>query len=187
MPEGPTQELLVGYIEDAHAMEQMSSTALTALIRSAPDLPEFQDPLTHHKEETERHIQRLAERLEAYGKSPSKLKDAGGILNAGIVGVLDKLRTDNAGRLARDGYTVEQLEIASYKMLERVASRCGDEKTAEVARQNRADEEAMAKKLDDSWDLVVDVALQQEGIQAAPPFKSESNVGAEPPEHGTAN
>ena len=186
MPEGPTQELLVSYIEDAHAMEQMSNTALAALIRSAPDLPEFQDPLTHHKEETEQHLQRLESRLKAHGKSPSKVKDATGVLNAGIVGVLDTLRSDNAGRLARDGYTVEQLEIASYKMLERVASRCGDEETAEVARQNRADEEAMARKLDESWDLIVDVALREEGIQAAPPFEAGSSVGAQMPEQGTA-
>jgi ferritin-like metal-binding protein YciE len=181
-----TQELLIAYIEDAHALEQMVDKALTEFISSAPDLPEFQDPLTHHKEETQQHIQRLESRLQAYGKSPSKAKDAA--LGFGAVGLaaVDRLRKDNAGKIARDGYVAEHLEIAAYKMLERVASRVGDDETAEVARLNRADDEAMAAKLDASWDLAVDVSLQQEGVRAAAPFESDSAIGAEPPEQGTA-
>jgi len=35
-----------------------------------------------------------------------------------------------------------------------------DEDTAEVARQNRADEEAMAKKIDANWDRFAELALE---------------------------
>jgi len=55
------------------------------------------------------------------------------------------------------------MEIASYQLLERVAVRAGDEETAEVARQNRSEEEAMARKLDEHWDLFVEDSLRQEG------------------------
>jgi ferritin-like metal-binding protein YciE len=183
----PFQEKLINYLEDAHALEQHVKVALTSMISSAPDVPELQDPLNHHKEETEQHIKRLEERLEAYGKSPSTIKDAGMMFGATGLGMLDKLRKDNAGKVARDGYTAEHLEIASYELLERVAMRAGDEATAEVARQNRADEVAMAKKIEESWDLALDMSFEQEGLHGAPPMGDPGSMaGTQPPEPGTA-
>jgi ferritin-like metal-binding protein YciE len=184
----PFQEKLIDYIEDAHALEQHVKVALDAFISAAPDVPELQDPLRHHREETDRHLERLEGRLAAYGKTPSKVKDAGMMLGAGGLGMLSKLRTDNAGKVARDGYTAEHLEIACYELLERVAKRAGDEQTAEVARVNRADEEAMAQKLALSWDLALDVSLAQEGLHGAPPMgEPGSMAGTTPPEPGTAD
>jgi len=74
------------------------------------------------------------------------------------------MRGEKAGRLARDAYATEHMEIASYQLLERVAHRAGDEETAEVARQNRAEEEAMARKLDELWDLFAELSLREEGV-----------------------
>ena len=183
----PFQEQLISYIEDAHALEQHVKVALAAMIKTAPDVPELQDPLRHHAEETEEHLARLEARLAAYGKSPSKVKDAGMMFGATGLGMLNILRKDTAGKVARDGYTAEHLEIASYQLLERVARRAGDEETAEVARRNRADEEAMAKKIDESWDLALDMSFEQEGLHGAPPMgEPGSMAGAEPPEPGTA-
>ena len=184
----PAHDLLVSYLQDAHAMEQMMDKALASMIQSAPDLPEFQDPLTHHREETQQHLARLEQRLEAHGASASKVKDAGMIAGALGLAFIDKTRTDNAGKVARDGYTAEHLEIAAYQLLERIAHRLGDEETVAVARQNRADEEAMAKRLDESWDLALDVSLEQEGLHGAPPMgEPGSMAGAQPPaEPGSA-
>ena len=183
----PFEEKLTDYIEDAHALEQHVKVALDALISSAPDVPELQDPLNHHKQETEQHIRRLEERLAAYDKTPSRVKDAGMIFGAAGLGALSKVRKDNAGKAARDGYTAEHLEIASYELLERVAKRAGDEATAEVARLNRADEVAMANKLAESWDLALDVSLEQEGLHGAPPMgEPGSMAGTTTPEPGTA-
>ena len=109
------------------------------------------------------------------------------MLAAGGLGMLSKLRKDNAGKVARDGYTAEHLEIASYELLERMAKRAGDEETAEVARLNRADEVAMARKLEASWDLALDVSLGQEGLRGAPPMgEPGSMAGTEPPDPGSA-
>ncbi|HWC87665.1 MAG TPA: DUF892 family protein, partial [Solirubrobacteraceae bacterium] len=137
---------LVKYIEDAHAVEQHMLRALDGLINTTKD-PEMKGHLEHHKEETERHRRLLEERLEAHGASPSTVKDAGQIFAALSKGILDKIRSDNAGKNLRDGFVAEHLEIASYELLERVAQLAGDEATAEVARRNRADEEAMVEKI----------------------------------------
>jgi ferritin-like metal-binding protein YciE len=160
-------EQLVKYIEDAHAVEQHMLRSLDGLIATTND-PEMKGHLEHHKEETERHRQLLEERLQAHGTSPSTVKDAGHIFAAMSKGILDKARSDNAGKNARDGYVAEHLEIASYELLERVAKLAGDEATAEVARRNRADEEAMVEKITASWDKVVRESLQQEGVENIP-------------------
>jgi len=49
-------------------------------------------------------------------------------------------------------------------LLERIAERAGDTETAEVARQNRADEEAMAKKIEGHWDKFAELSLKEEGV-----------------------
>jgi ferritin-like metal-binding protein YciE len=158
------QEQLVKYIEDAHAVEQHMRRALDTMISTTDD-PEMRGHLEHHKEETERHRQLLEERLKAHGASPSAVKDAGQIFLAMSKGIIDKVRHENAGKNARDGFVAEHLEIASYELLERVARIAGDEATADVARRNRADEEAMVEKIRASWDKVVRQSLEQEGVQ----------------------
>ena len=48
--------------------------------------------------------------------------------------------------------------------MERIAQRAGDEETAEAARENRKDEEAMATKLDAQWDKFGELSLKEEGV-----------------------
>jgi ferritin-like metal-binding protein YciE len=82
-------------------------------------------------------------------------------------GVVDMARGDKAGRNARDGYATEHMEIASYQMLERVARKAGDRRTAAVARQNREEEEAMARSINAKWNKIVDQSLREEGIRTS--------------------
>lgn len=157
---------LVKHIDEAYAMEQNVLRMLDGMISSTDD-PEIKQDLQHHKQETEHQAARLADRLEAHGASPSGVKEAVGVVGALMKGVVDKARGEKAGRNARDGYATEHMEIASYQLLERVATRAGDEETAEVARQNRAEEEAMAEKIASHWDRFADLSLEEEGISAA--------------------
>ena len=69
------QQKLVDYVEDAHAMEQNVSRMLDSMISTTDD-PEITEMLRHHKEETERHEQRLRERLDALGAGTSTRKQA---------------------------------------------------------------------------------------------------------------
>jgi ferritin-like metal-binding protein YciE len=159
------EDQLVKHIDEALAMEQSVLRMLDSAIHGMDDV-ETKDTLRHHKIDTERHIDRLQERLEAHGRTPSLVREAGGILAAMMKSVLDLTRGEKAARGARDTYATEHLEIASYQLLERIAVRAGDEKTAEVARENRADEERMAAWIDDNWDRFVEVALGTSLVKA---------------------
>jgi ferritin-like metal-binding protein YciE len=144
-------------------MEQNDLRMLDSMISTTDD-PQTKQMLQTHKRETEEHERRLRQRLDAMGRGTSTRKQAQAVGAALLKGVGDVARGDKAGKNARDGYTAEHLEIAAYQLLERLAEKAGDTETAEVARQNRADEEEMARRIDASWDRTLELTLQVNGI-----------------------
>jgi ferritin-like metal-binding protein YciE len=164
MADDKLQQKLADYVEDAHAMEQNDLKMIDSMISTTDD-PETRQMLQNHKRETEEHERRMRERLEAMGRGTSARKQAQAVGAALLKGVGDKARGDKAGKNARDGYTAEHLEIAAYHLLERLAERAGDAETAEAARQNRAEEEEMARKIDANWDRFLDLTLAENDIR----------------------
>jgi ferritin-like metal-binding protein YciE len=160
------EEKLVEYIDDAYAMEQNVLRMLDSMIGTTKD-PQMKRSLERHKKQTEEQAARLEERLREHDASPSKAKEAGGVMAALMKSVLDVARSDSPGRNARDGFATEHMEIASYQMLERVARKAGDTKTAAVARQNREEEEAMARSIGSKWNKIVELSLEEEGVRTA--------------------
>lgn len=65
------------------------------------------------------------------------------------------LRSDKAVQNARDAYATEHVEIAAYEILECL-----------VARENRAEEQAMAGRIAANWDRFLDLALAGQGLRA---------------------
>ena len=157
------EEQLVKHLDEAIAMEDGVKRMLDGMV-SAIDDPDLVDLLEHHRAETVEHAARLRGRLEEHGRSPSTGREALGALAALAKLPLDLLRGQKIARTARDVYAAEHLEIAAYQLLERVATRAGDEATAAIARQNREQEEAMARRLDERWDDIVDLSLEREGV-----------------------
>jgi ferritin-like metal-binding protein YciE len=164
MADDKLQQKLADYVEDAHAMEQNDLKMIDSMISTTDDA-QVKEMLENHKRETEEHERRMRERLDALGRGTSARKQAQAVGAALLKGVGDKARGDKAGKNARDGYTAEHLEIAAYQLLERLADRAGDAETAEAARLNRADEEEMARRIDQSWDRTLDLTLEENGIE----------------------
>jgi ferritin-like metal-binding protein YciE len=164
MADDKLREKLADYVEDAHAMEQNDLKMIDSMISTTDDA-RVKEMLEIHKRETEEHERRMRERLEAMGRGTSARKQAQAVGAALLKGVGDKARGDKAGKNARDGYTAEHLEIAAYQLLERLAQKAGDTETAPAARQNRAEEEQMARKIDANWDRFVDLTLAENDIR----------------------
>jgi ferritin-like metal-binding protein YciE len=164
MADDKLNEKLADYVEDAHAMEQNDLKMLDSMISTTDD-PQVKEMLQSHKRETEEHERRLRESLDTMGRGTSARKQAQAVGAALLKGVGDVARGDKAGKNARDGYTAEHMEIAAYQLLERLAEKAGDTETAEVARQNHADEEEMARRIDQSWDRTLELTLEENGIR----------------------
>jgi ferritin-like metal-binding protein YciE len=160
---GDLQSQLVKHIDEAHALEQTVLRMLDGLIRSADD-PEVIDRLEQHKLETQLHESTMRRRLEAHGAQPSLVRQAAGMLEAFMKMPLDLVRGERSSRAARDAYTTEHLEIASYELLRRVAERAGDEETAAACREILEQERAMATYIEENWDRFAELALREEGI-----------------------
>src|SRR5215212_8789446 len=165
MADDKLQQKLADYVEDAHAMEQNDLKMIESIISTTDD-PQVKEMIQNHKRETEEHERRLRERLEAIGRGTSTRKQAQAVGAALLKGVGDQARGDKAGKNARDGYMAEHLEIAAYQLLERLAKKAGDQETVEVARRNRADEEEMARRIDQSWDRTLELTLEENNIRA---------------------
>jgi ferritin-like metal-binding protein YciE len=162
-PMGQLQEQLIKHIDEAHAMEQNVLRMLDGMISTTDD-PEILDALEHHKMQTQGHADRMAERLEAHGESPSAVKQLGGVLGALAKVPLDLVRGEKAARNARDGYATEHMEIAGYELLRRIAQKAGDEETATAAQEIIAEEKAMAKLIEQNWDRFTELSLKEEGV-----------------------
>ena len=162
MAEDTMQDMLISYIRDAHAMERNVHKMLDSLIATTED-PQIKSEMEHHRTETERHEQLLAARLEAEGggSETSLVKDIPAMLGAMVKGIADMARSDKPGKNARDAYVTEALEIAAYELLERLADRCGDKETAEIARSIKADELAMRAKIEKNWDRFLELSIAE--------------------------
>ena len=158
---------LVEYVRNVHALEGNVVLMLDSIILTTRD-EELKEMFRTHREESRRQQGKLRERLEALrGLGLASLrKDVSAIASAQAKGAFDVFRGDKPVRNARDAFVTEHLEIASYEILERLAERAGDAETARVARENRAEEQAMAERIAENWDRFVDLALVEGGRRA---------------------
>src|SRR4051794_6842387 len=147
-------EQLTKYLTDAHALEVQALAQMRAAPKLAGD-PALERAFREHCTETERHEALIRERLEARDAKPSRLEDLLGALSGKGFVLFARSQPDTAGKLAAHAFSYEHLELATYDLLERVAERAGDAETAEVARRIRAEEDAMGRRLAESWDATV--------------------------------
>lgn len=154
-----SEQKIVQYLSEAHALEGALVQTLTAHIGMTPAGP-YRDLLERHLDETRHHAERVLRRLSDLGESRSPLELVYGIAQTAIGQVvaagkfpLDLLRgTSGEEKLvknAKDEAASEGLEIATYDALEALATAAGDEQTATLAREHRAEEEAFLADLRD--------------------------------------
>ena len=56
------------------------------------------------------------------------------------------------------------MEIAGYELLRRIAQKAGDEETAQAAQEIIAEEQQMAKTIEQNWDKFAELSLKEEGV-----------------------
>jgi ferritin-like metal-binding protein YciE len=128
------------------------------------DDQQMKELLRQHREETVHHGGRLQRRLDELGYTRSPTAEISAVVGSWFKGVGDSIRGDKPGKNLRDAFVTEHVEIAAYELLERVAMRAGDEKTAEICRINKKDEYEMARRLGEQWERAVDLTLMQAGV-----------------------
>jgi ferritin-like metal-binding protein YciE len=164
---------LVKSLSDAHAMEEQSIKLLEAGARIAGE-EEISEIYRAHLMQSQEHERYISERLQALGESPSKLKDAamkGGALG---IGALTVAAPDTPARLAATAYAYESFEVASYRLLRRVAERAQDTETAALVDRILEQEEAAVELVAGTFDRALEVAL---GEAATSPLTPLTPIG----------
>jgi ferritin-like metal-binding protein YciE len=145
------------YLADVHALEGQSKKLLEKG-REMDVAEELRATLDHHLEETEGHLRKIEGRLDERGATPSAIKDAALRLGALNWGAFFAAQPDTPAKLAGFAYAVENLEVAAYELLLRVARRAGDQATVTLAEPILAEEKAAAKSVADQWPVSMSVA-----------------------------
>lgn len=152
-----SQDKIAQYLHEAHAMELSLVRTLQAH-RAVTPAGDYRTAIERHLRETRGHADRVARRLREMGRSPS-IAEMGYGLAQRLVGQvlalgkapLDLVRggspEEKLLKNAKDECATEALEIATYDALEQLARQAGDEVTAKLAADQRADEERMLATL----------------------------------------
>ncbi len=180
------EQQLVRHLINAHAMEKQAIQLLDKGARMVGD-EEIARILRAHRLQTEQHERYVAERLQAHGESPSKLKDIGMQAAALGIGAAAKFAPETAARLATVAFAFENFEIASYGILRRIADRAGDAETVAVVDTILEEEEAAAELVRGSFDRIVELTLGEAARSPLPgvtPLGSPSEREPQPYERG---
>jgi ferritin-like metal-binding protein YciE len=148
---------IVQYLNEAYAAELGFGREMRAQIAATPP-GRYRTALERHARETDRHAERLSERLAELDEARGRVQvgiGAAATLAAQLLSIgkvpLDLVRgsagVERVLKNAKDACAAEALEIATYTALERLAKDADDRRTAKLAAWIRADEEAMLKKL----------------------------------------
>jgi ferritin-like metal-binding protein YciE len=160
MSERTIQEQIVKYLGDIHAIEQQALVQMKVAPKIAGD-PTLAAVFERHIGETEDQKRRVDERLEALGASPSKLKDIAGAATAPAFALFAKFQPDTPGKLVTHAFSYEHMELAAYEILSRIADRANDQQTVTLAKEIAGQENEMARRLSDNWDVAVNASLSE--------------------------
>lgn len=179
---------IVQYLREAHAAELGLRRDMQTQIAMTPP-GRYRSLLERHLGQTDRHADRLAERLAELGDTRGRVDLGIGtattlavqLLNIGNAG-LELLRgsagPDRVLKNARDSCAAEAVEIATYTALDRLARDADDRRTAKLAAWIRVDEEAMLRKILAEIPALTD-AVARGSFEIVPPRELTRHSGIE--------
>ena len=177
--------ILLAHLRDVHAIEQQSLQLLQAVMSEVCDEDELEEICQRHLEQTEQHEQLINERIESHDAKPSAVKDLHAGAATAALHELSDGPPDAHPKASMNLFCVEQLEVAAYELLIRIAERCDDKETAETAKRILGEERETAEAIEDSVPRLVEIMLQSDSEYAtarAAGTAGETETEAEPGE-----
>src|SRR5215212_11918572 len=141
------KELVIAWLNDAHAMELGIAQVLERHVEEARNHPDMQAGLQRHLEQTRRHAELVKSCVERMGGETSGLKTGMASVMGTVQGMTTKLAKDELIKNTLHDYGTEHFEIACYTSLLVAAEHLGDQQTAQICQQILGDEQAMAEFL----------------------------------------
>jgi ferritin-like metal-binding protein YciE len=156
------RETLIGWLNDAYAMEKGLVQVLENHANDVKDRPEMYRMIAQHLEQTKMHAERVRDCVERLGGSTSSVKTAMGAVSGFFQGRSTGASPDELVKNALSDYAAEHFEIASYRALIVAARALGENQVVQVCESILRDEEEMARWLEQNLPNVVQEYL---GVQ----------------------
>jgi ferritin-like metal-binding protein YciE len=160
------QEMMLAWLNDAHAMEHALIHTLEQRIREAEGHPEIKARDEQHLEETRRHAELVRGCVERLGGTTSALKTGMSSAMGVVQGLSTAVARDTLMKNCLADYSAEQFEVASYTALIAGAQALGDRDTAAICEQIRREDAAMAEWLAQRLPAVAQATLRQQDTGA---------------------
>jgi len=149
------RETLIGWLNDAYAMEKGLVQVLENHANDVKDRPQMYQKIAQHLEQTRMHAERVRECVERLGGSTSSVKTAMGAISGFFQGRSTGVSPDELVKNALSDYAAEHFEIASYRALIVAARLLGENQVVQVCESILRDEEDMAKWLEQNLPMAV--------------------------------
>ena len=162
MPISTANDLFITGLRNARALENEALALMQRQIDRVENYPQVLARLKEHHAETEGQIQRIDAIFTALDESPSTLKDAAMSLMGNLAALGHTVAGDEILKNSFANFAFENFEIASYKSLITVAETAGLSAHVPALRQTLAEEQAMAKWLDDNISSVTAQFIERE-------------------------
>jgi ferritin-like metal-binding protein YciE len=166
------RQKIVRYLNEAHAMELAMVQTLAAHISITPRT-HYRTELERHLDQTRRHVGRIERRLDQLGErhnpllvgfaaAQATLGQAFSTAKAPVDIVRGASRAEKLLKNAKDEAVSEQLEIVTYRALQRLAEAVSDDQTARLASSIRRDEIGMQTRLHDQVEVLTEAVVKEE-------------------------
>jgi ferritin-like metal-binding protein YciE len=138
------KELVIAWLNDAHAMELGIAQVLERHVAEAKDHPHMHAGLQRHLEQTRRHAELVKGCVERMGGETSGVKSGMASVMGTVQGMTTKLAKDELIKNTLHDYGTEHFEIACYTSLIAAAENLGDQETVRACQEILRDDQAMA-------------------------------------------
>ena len=156
------RDTLIGWLNDAYAMEKGIIPVLENHVKDAEKFPEIQTRLRAHLEQTRRQADQVNMLVERLGGSTSAVKTTMGTIGGFFSGMSTGAAPDELVKNALADYSTEHFEIASYRALIAGAQALGETEVVRVCEQILREEEEMARWLESNLPMLVNMYLGTE-------------------------
>lgn len=154
-------DLLISWLNDAHAMETALVEILEHQVKDAEKYPAVQVRLQQHLEQTRRHAEIVKGCVDRLGGSTSSVKSG----MANMFGKVQAMSTgpaeDEMVKNALADYGAESFEVASYRALIAAAMEIGEAQVATACQEILREDEAMAQWIEQNLPLLVKQTLRE--------------------------
>jgi ferritin-like metal-binding protein YciE len=145
-----TREVFITGLRNAHAMENQALSIMKPQLERIENYPAVAERLRQHISETEGQKQRLENLLHDLDEDTSTLKDTVLSIGGSMAAMGHAVAGDEIIKNSFADFAFENYEIAAYKSLIVLAEAGGMHRAEEILQQNLAEEQAMAKWLDEN-------------------------------------